>query len=206
MKTIIRMSALILAVLFFSIIYEVPSHASDTDDFDADYYANAYADVRAVYGNNPIELYSHYLNYGMKEGRFKNAAEEASGVASCSIDTYVDVDIANQTMNYYKDGEVVLSSSCVTGNPNEGNSTPKGKFVVRTKIPGKYLVGPTWNVWVDRWMRFTGNCGLHDASWRSKFGGNIYKSDGSHGCVNLPSDVAYSLYDMIDIGTAVIVH
>lgn len=206
MKTIIRVSAMFFAVLFLSVIYTVPTHASDTDDFDADYYAAAYPDVRAVYGNNAVELYHHYLNYGMKEGRFKNAEEEASGVASCSIDTYVDVDIANQTMTYYRDGEVVLTSPCVTGNPNTGNSTPRGSFVVRTKIPGKYLVGPTWNVWVDRWMRFTGNVGLHDANWRGKFGGNIYKSDGSHGCVNLPSDIAYSLYDMIDVGTAVIVH
>ena len=133
------------AVLFLSVIYTVPAHASDTDDFDADYYAAAYPDVRAVYGNNAVELYHHYLNYGMKEGRFKNAEEEASGVASCSIDTYVDVDIANQTMTYYRDGEVVLTSPCVTGNPNTGNSTPRGSFVVRTKIPGKYLVGPTWN-------------------------------------------------------------
>lgn len=206
MKTIIRMSVLVFAVLFLNIICTVPSHASDTDDFDAEYYANAYPDVRAVIGSKPIDLYCHYLNFGMNEGRFKNAAEEATGVASCSIDTYVDVDIANQTMTYYKDGEVVLSSSCVTGNPNTGNSTPKGSFVLRTKIPGKYLVGPTWNVWVDRWMKFTGNVGLHDAGWRSKFGGNIYKSDGSHGCVNLPTETAYELYDMIDVGTAVIVH
>lgn len=190
--------------VFFAclIVFVIPVKAGD---FDANYYAEKYPDVVAVYGTNPANLYDHYLNYGRAEHRFKNAEEEQNGISSDNLDTYVDVDIANQTMTYYVNGEIAIQSPCVTGTPG-GNSTPKGNFVIKTKIPGKYLVGPTWNVWVDRWMRFTGNCGLHDASWRSKFGGNIYKTDGSHGCVNLPKDVAYQLYDSVDIGTAVIVH
>ena len=56
-------------------------------------------------------------------------------------------------------------------------------------------------------MKFTNsNIGLHDASWRSEFGGEIYKTNGSHGCVNLPKDKAYELYDLISVGTTVIVH
>ena len=37
-------------------------------------------------------------------------------------------------------------------------------------------------------------------------GGDIYTYNGSHGCVNLPHDVALKLYDMVDIGTMVVVH
>ena len=67
--------------------------------------------------------------------------------------------------------------------------------------------GPTWHNWVDYWMPFTrGGCGLHDANWRSRFGGEIYKTNGSHGCVNLPHDKAEELFNMISIGTVVIVH
>ncbi len=55
-------------------------------------------------------------------------------------------------------------------------------------------------------MRFAGNCGIHDASWRRKFGGDIYKHNGSHGCVNIPSDQAAQLYNMVGIGTIVVVH
>ena len=118
----------------------------------------------------------------------------------------MDVDLTYQQMAYYVDGTVVLTSPIVSGNVNSGNGTPTGTFFINSKIPGKYLVGPTWNVWVDRWMRFTGNVGLHDASWRNEFGGDVYKHNGSHGCVNLPCDVANSLYDMVDIGTMVVVH
>ena len=121
--------------------------------------------------------------------------------------TYVDVDIANQTMVYFVNNLPVLTSPCVTGTPKNNRSTPTGAFYIIQKVPGKRLKGDTWDVWVDRWMKFTnGAVGLHDASWRKKFGGNIYKSNGSHGCVNLPKDVAYALYDMVTVGTPVIVH
>ena len=118
--------------------------------------------------------------------------------------TYIDVDINSQVLTYYENGEIKLVSPCVTGKP--GNSTPKGTFSINYTKRGKYLNGPTWHVWVDRWMRFSGNCGIHDASWRKEFGGQIYKTNGSHGCVNLPHDNAVALYDMVGVGTLVIVH
>ncbi len=120
------------------------------------------------------------------------------------LPTYVDVCIDTQTMVYYENGVPLLISPVVTGSPGRG--TPRGVFQINSCVPGKYLTGPTWHVWVNRWMRFSGNCGLHDASWRKQFGGDIYKRNGSHGCVNLPHDIAVALYDRVGIGTVVIVH
>ena len=121
--------------------------------------------------------------------------------------TYVDVDIAKQTVTMFVNNLPVFTSPCVTGTPKNNRSTPTGAFYIMEKIPGKRLKGDTWDVWVDRWMKFTSDsCGLHDASWRKKFGGSIYRSNGSHGCVNLPKDKAYALYDMVTVGTPVIVH
>ena len=132
------------------------------------------------------------------------AAQDASMKASSSKMTYIDVSIDNQILTYFVNGAVALTTPCVTGGPK--NSTPKGVFAIDTLVPGKYLTGPTWHVWVNRWMRFSGNCGIHDASWRKSFGGNIYMHNGSHGCVNIPSDKANQLYGMVGIGTMVIVH
>ena len=132
------------------------------------------------------------------------AAQEASMKAASSKMTYVDISIDNQILTYFVNGAVALTTPCVTGGPK--NSTPRGVFAVDSMVPGKYLTGPTWHVWVNRWMRFCGNCGIHDASWRRSFGGNIYMRNGSHGCVNIPSDKANQLYNMIGIGTMVIVH
>ncbi len=200
-KILIALFILALNVMFTN------SNTVYASGFDPDYYARKYPDVVAGYGNDAGALFKHYMEYGIFEGRFQNMEEEASGTAvGMAGATYVDIDIANQTVVYYSEGVPVLSTDCVTGNTSNGNDTPKGFFHIENKVPGKYLVGPTWNVWADRWMRFTGNVGLHDASWRSKFGGEIYKTNGSHGCVNLPSDVAKSLYDMVEVGTAVFVH
>lgn len=140
------------------------------------------------------------------------APAAASTPAAASVPTpvansYVDVDITNQTMTLFQNNLPVLQSPCVTGTPKNGRSTPTGVWYVMEKTPGKRLKGDTWDVWVDRWMRFTpDSCGLHDASWRRKFGGNIYLSNGSHGCVNLPKNIAYTLFDLVSVGTPVIVH
>ena len=53
-------------------------------------------------------------------------------------------------------------------------------------------------------MPFNGNIGMHDANWRSSFGGDIYKTNGSHGCINLPPSVAQELYGYVEKGTPVI--
>ena len=48
-----------------------------SDNFDAEFYANTYPDVVAVFGNSPEALYKHYLDYGKAEGRSCNAEEYA---------------------------------------------------------------------------------------------------------------------------------
>jgi hypothetical protein len=55
-------------------------------------------------------------------------------------------------------------------------------------------------------MPFNGNIGMHDASWRSKFGAAIYLRSGSHGCINLPTSVAPTIYDAIYTNYPVIVY
>ena len=56
-------------------------------------------------------------------------------------------------------------------------------------------------------MRITwSGTGLHDANWRSSFGGTIYQCNGSHGCVNMPPAKAQELYSMLSVGTPVIMY
>ncbi len=142
----------------------------------------------------------------LKEAQERQAAQAAAAMVPGEEGpkTYVDVNLGAQTLTYFVDGNPVLSTPCVTGSP--GRSTPSGVFMINSKVPGKYLTGPTWHVWVNRWMRFAGNVGIHDASWRKSFGGNIYRSNGSHGCVNIPFAAADQLFGMVNIGTVVVVH
>ena len=66
--------------------------------------------------------------------------------------------------------------------------------------------GSRYASYVEYWMPFNGGIGFHDASWRSIFGGNIYLTNGSHGCVNMPRNSAEILYDYIDSSMPIFVY
>ena len=90
---------------------------------------------------------------------------------------------------------------------------PRGVYYIYTKERNRTLKGeinpstgkPSYESFVNYWMPFNEGIGLHDASWRSSFGGSIYYENGSHGCVNLPYSVAQALYDVLEVGTPVLV-
>ncbi len=120
--------------------------------------------------------------------------------------TYIEVSLGDQHVYHYVDGALCCQSDCVTGTKGR-HDTPTGVFYVSEKINGKNLRGDDYVTWVNKWMRLTNTgVGLHDAYWRGSFGKNIYTYSGSHGCINLPSRYAYSLYDEISTGIPVVVY
>ena len=124
-------------------------------------------------------------------------------------DTYVEVSISQQKVWYYKDGILELETSTVTGLPTPERQTKTGLHQILYKQRDRVLRGSrrAWHSFVNYWMPFTPDGqGLHDARWRRRFGGSIYKSSGSHGCVNLPSSAASQLYAKLETGTPVIVY
>lgn len=121
--------------------------------------------------------------------------------------TYIEIDLTNQRMVFYKDGAPIVDTPVVTGNPNvDGNETPTGCFAVDAMMSPYVLKGEGYAAPVTYWMPFSGNVGVHDASWRTEFGGNLYLLDGSHGCVNTPYSQAEIIYRNIDIGAPVVVY
>ena len=137
------------------------------------------------------------------------ASHEGNDVGS----TYAEVDLTAQQMYFIQDGQVVLQSGVVTGNPNRGNGTPQGVYTLAYKALDQTLRGTKkpdgtyeYETPVKYWMPFNGGIGFHDATWQSSFGGSRYLTNGSHGCVNLPYDVAGQLYNLISAGTPVVCH
>ena len=137
------------------------------------------------------------------------ASHEGNDVGS----TYAEVDLSNQMMYFVQNGQVVLQSVIVTGNPNKGNGTPQGVYSLAYKALDQVLRGTKkpdgtyeYETPVKFWMPFNGGIGFHDATWQSSFGGSRYQTNGSHGCVNLPYDVAAQLYNLITAGTPVVCH
>lgn len=130
--------------------------------------------------------------------------------------TYAEVDLSAQHMWYIVDGSVALESDVVTGVPTPKMETPSGVYSILEKESPSVLVGeddpntgkPIYETQVAYWMRITwSGIGFHDATWQPAFGGNLYSiGAGSHGCVNMPYDKAGALYEMMPVGTPVIIH
>ena len=119
-------------------------------------------------------------------------------------DTYIEIDLTEQKLYAYVDGELTIETDVVTGNERRGWDTPEGVNFVYAKQRNRTLRGPGYASFVKYWMPVKGGVGIHDASWRKKFGGEIFKKDGSHGCINVPSEVMPDLYEMAEVGTPVI--
>jgi lipoprotein-anchoring transpeptidase ErfK/SrfK len=120
--------------------------------------------------------------------------------------TYIEINISKQRLWFYKDGKIITQGSVVTGNPNRGNATVLGVYMVNYKQKEATLRGPGYEARVTYWMPFFGNMGLHDASWRYRFGGDIYLRNGTHGCVNAPIYLARTVYENIEEGTPVVIY
>jgi len=118
--------------------------------------------------------------------------------------TFVAVDLTSQHVYLYENGSVIQDSSCVTGNESAGNATPDGIYPLAYKQENAVLRGPGYASPVSYWMPFNRGIGLHDASWRSTFGGAVYKTNGSHGCINLPKSMAAAIFEVAYQGMPVI--
>lgn len=130
---------------------------------------------------------------------------------------YVDVDLTEQHARFYdENGELKWESDFVSGKPDGKHDTTPGIWRLFNKETPSVLKGdvqvstgkPEYEQPVDYWMAFTySGIGFHDAVWQSAFGGTRYKDGyGSHGCINLSHDAAASLFDLINVGNAVVVH
>lgn len=120
--------------------------------------------------------------------------------------TYIEIDYTNQHLWYYKDGSLLMDSDLVSGNLNNGNGSPDGVFKIISRRVRPHWWGKNYESDVTYFMPFAYNVGLHDASWRSNFGGSIYKNSGSHGCINLPYDAADTIYKNVELGTPVVAY
>ena len=129
--------------------------------------------------------------------------------------TYAEVDLTDQHMWYIVDGSVAFEADVVTGLPTPERETPSGVYSILELKRDKTLVGetdpatgkPIYETPVSYWMRVTWTgVGFHDATWQPYFGGSLYQTNGSHGCINMSYDDAATLYSMLSIGTPVVMH
>lgn len=150
--------------------------------------------LRLIYAGSVEEREPVYSSTAKKKGM--------SDIGS----SYVEADLTHQHLYLYQDGKIVFETDFVSGNmdPTFYCATPQGVFGLTYKTTNAVLRGNNYETPVCYWMPFYGNYGMHDATWRDQFGGDIYMLNGSHGCLNLPLDSAAVIYEYVSTGFPVI--
>ena len=164
---------------------------------------------QTVDGNKLYEAIAEAINNKKSatvEAVYSEAKEEETGEYVTYGGNYCEVDLTNQMVYVYNNGELVVSSQCVTGCISKGHGTPTGVYSIFSRDKDRYLRGDGYKSWVNFFIPFNGGIGFHDASWRSTFGGNIYMYSGSHGCINMPYSAAKKLYENVTLDEKVIVY
>ena len=126
--------------------------------------------------------------------------------------TYIEVDLSEQHMYYYQNGEDIFESDIVSGDMRYADrQTPAGIYTLYYKkspdvLRGKQLANGKYEyeAKVNYWMPFNGGIGFHDANWQPYFGGDRFMEGGSHGCINMPPDKAAELYNIIDYNIPIV--
>ncbi len=130
-----------------------------------------------------------------------NVTRESGTVVS----NLIIINTRKNTLRYYTNGSLCRSYSCATG--ASGTSTPQGKFQIFEKLKNRpyYKLnipgGAPNNPLGPRWMQFkSGGYAIHGTNTESSIGNNV-----SHGCVRMHNADVLELYDLVPIGTTVIV-
>lgn len=186
--------------LFIGDPFEYPTYTA-VDEYDGDITNSVKVDSNLDLNKEGV----YEIKYYIKDSSDNEVTDKVViNLKEKRKNPYINVSISSQTLTYYEYGEVVLTSPVVTG---INNGTPTGTFRVLNKARSVTLKGPDYESFVNYWIAFKGSSyGLHDASWRSNFGGTIYKYNGSHGCVNMPYYKVQQLYNMVEIGTPVYIY
>lgn len=125
-------------------------------------------------------------------------------------DNYSEIDLTEQMVYVYKDGELAYECKCVTGLPSDPErKTRTGCWYIKEKKESYVLTGADYSTPTKYWIRImwtgTGYHYMNRKDW-SSWTPDLYKTKGSHGCINLQYDDAKALYGLIDFYDAVFIH
>ena len=109
----------------------------------------------------------------------------------------IEVDLPNQEVFCYEDGQLVYSTMCSTG--SEGFGTPWGEHNVVLKQPSRHMYGDGnladpnfFDLPGVPWTTFFTTLGhaIHGTYWHSDYG-----RERSHGCVNVSPEASRWIYN-----------
>lgn len=151
--------------------------------------------VSDIKGKTPVQREPVYS----VEGNGRNGMDDLGG-------NYIEISLDEQHLWLYQNGDLVTETDIVSGLPTEERATYTGAWSIAYKASPYTLSSEIYgySTEVRYWMPFVCGQGLHDADWQTEFGGDVYKTKGSHGCINLPPDQAEIIYHTVEAGYPVI--
>lgn len=174
---------------------------SDTDQSLIDAYKKdqSEANKKAL----TIELEPNYKNKGAIMN-YENPEQD------WDTSSYTEVDIAAQMVYVFKNGEVVYSAKCVTGLPSDSSrATKTGCWYIKDKKLEYTLVGEDYTTPTKYWIRITwtgtGYHYMNRSDW-DKWSPELYKTKGSHGCINLQLEDVKTIYNYVKMRDMVFIH
>lgn len=168
------------------------------DNYDGDITSK----VEIISNVNTQKKGEYKVTYKVKDSNNNSIEEDILVKVENKFDhTYIKVSIKKQKLTYYVKHKKVFEADVTTG---YNNATKTGNFKINNKVKGTVLATKNYKQYVNYWLGYDGNrYGIHDAPWRKEFGGKVYLTNGSHGCVNIETKSAKKLYEMVEIGTPV---
>lgn len=110
-------------------------------------------------------------------------------------DSYIEVDLSNQMLWMYVEGELILSTPVITGRDDREHLTSEGVYRLKSKKTDDSVIEKGESHTVKYFMAVNGNMGICDADWKNLFGGQIYKTEGSDGSVYVIEESAKTIYE-----------
>lgn len=166
----------------------------------------------SIYGNQidreaEVEWLLETLRSGQGGVRTPQYTQMAKYQGSDDIGpTYIEIDLTAQKLYLIKNHEIALETDIVSGNLGWRLGTPSRVCYIQGRYKNRVLTGPGYASFVYYWMPVYRNIGIHDATWRNSFGGDIYKTNGSHGCINVPLEKMEILYGEVERGIPVVMY
>ena len=116
--------------------------------------------------------------------------------------TFISANLSTMQLQYYVNGAIATSVTILSkGRPGSWWETPTGLYKVQSKIPSDYSgMAHVYSPWA---LDFQGNFLIH--GWPYYPGGVPVGSTYSGGCIRLSTTDAKALYDMVSVGTPVLV-
>jgi len=208
--------------------YDQQGIGSDADAaFSSAQTVDDYRSVVKLMQNNILHLHTMQAAYGDKTPWSQVHETDTQLMQHYSITSgqVIVVSLIEQALRFYQDGKLVKSFLVTTGQYDR--PTPPGYWHIFVReSPTKFKSGEPkgsafW--YPDTHINFAmeyryGGYFLHDSWWRADYGpgtnfphidsggDQFFAGNGSHGCINMPEQMASWLYNHTSYGTAVIIY